>query len=265
MSVPPEPVEQGWHTPYPEVNVILEKLLSGAKGILGDRFFGMYLYGSMACGDFDLDKSDVDFVVVTKGQLPDELVGALGGLHRRIVAGDSKWARKLEGSYIPKEALGRHDPEQSVYPQVKHDGKLNLERHDSDWVIQRHVLREHGVILAGPAPNTMIDYIGPNDLRQAVLDLLWWWEQQIADTSLVRQSPYQAYAVLSMCRILYTMEYGTIVSKPVAAKWAVGVLDERWVMLINYALAWQPDEPMDRLAETLDFMRYTLAECYERD
>ena len=38
---------------------------------------------------------------------------------------------------------------------------------------------------------------------------------------------YQAYAILSMCRVLYTLEFGTVVSKPAAARWAQGTLDER--------------------------------------
>lgn len=54
------------------------------------------------------------------------------------------------------------------------------------------------------------------------------------------------------------MQHGTIVSKPVAAYWAREVLRGRWVLLIDSALTWQPDEPMDRLPETVAFIRYTL-------
>ena len=48
-------------TPYADVNSVLLELLTGVQNILGPHFVGMYLYGSLANGDFDQD-SDVDFV-----------------------------------------------------------------------------------------------------------------------------------------------------------------------------------------------------------
>jgi hypothetical protein len=44
-------------------------------------------------------------------------------------------------------------------------------------------------------------------------------------------SEYQAYAILTMCRALYTLQHGTVVSKSVAARWAQEVLGERWAAL----------------------------------
>ncbi len=35
-------------TPYLEVNAVLNELLPDVQAILGDRFIGMYLYGSLA-------------------------------------------------------------------------------------------------------------------------------------------------------------------------------------------------------------------------
>ena len=70
---------------------------------------------------------------------------------------------------------------------------------------------------------------------------------------------YQAYAILSMCRVLYTLEFGTVVSKPAAARWAQGTLDERWGRLIERAVTWQAGETMDCLSETMEFIRYSLA------
>ena len=40
-------------TDYPEVNSVLQELLLGARALLGHRFIGMYLDGSLAIGDFD--------------------------------------------------------------------------------------------------------------------------------------------------------------------------------------------------------------------
>ncbi|MGQ9631818.1 MAG: aminoglycoside adenylyltransferase domain-containing protein [bacterium] len=246
-------------TPYPDVNAVLHILLSSVQTILGDRFIGMYLYGSLASDDFDPQRSDIDFVVVTADELPDEILLALEAMHSRITASGLKWATKLEGSYIPQRALRRYDPTDAPCPYIN-EGSFRVGRQGSDWVIQRHIIREQGVVVAGPAPQTLIDPVQPNDLRRAVLGFLreWWSPMLHSPDPRLHGSEYQAYAVLTMCRALYTLQYGTVVSKSVAARWAREALGERWATLIERALSWQHDTQSDNMGETLDFIRYTL-------
>src|SRR4051794_16511685 len=94
-------------TPYPDVNAIIDQLLTEVRAILGDELVGLYLYGSLSSGDFDPDSSDIDFLVVTAGELPPATLAALEAMHARIGASGGKWATHLEGSYIPQAAL-RH-------------------------------------------------------------------------------------------------------------------------------------------------------------
>ncbi len=54
------------------------------------------------------------------------------------------------------------------------------------------------------------------------------------------------------------METGKIVSKPAASRWALEHLEPRWYPLIKRALGWRPPAKMDRLEETLDFIRETV-------
>ena len=251
-------------TPYPDVNTLLHALLSEVQAILENHFVGLYLYGSLASGDFDPERSDIDFVVVTADALPDEIISALEAMHARVTAGGLKWAAKLEGAYVPQHALRRYDPGAAPCPCVN-EGRFYLARHESDWIIQRHILREHGVAVAGPALRPMIDPVQPDDLRRAVQAVLReWWSPMLQlagradDPARLRSSEYQAYAVLTMCRALYTLQHGQVVSKPVAARWAQETLGERWAALIAWALAWRHDAPSDKSNETLDFIRYTL-------
>ncbi|MBI3734482.1 MAG: DUF4111 domain-containing protein [Chloroflexi bacterium] len=249
-------------TAYPDVNAVLNELLWNAQAILGDQWVGMVLYGSLALGDFSTESSDVDFLVVTAAEPADETVRALAVMHTRIAAIGSKWATELEGSYIPRDALRRYDPSRARHPHIDrgHNGEgLVVRHHDCDWVIQRRTLREHGVVLAGPAPKTMIDPVLPDDLRQATLSILQgWWTLMLDDPAPLRSTGYQAYAVLTMCRMLYTLQSGIIVSKPTAGQWAKAALEERWAGLIERALAWRHGAPFEGLNGTLDFIRYTL-------
>src|SRR5262245_35525083 len=124
----------------------------------------MYLYGSLSSGDFNPATSDIDFVVVTEGALGPERVAELEALHQRLWTERSYWAAHLEGAYLPRADLRRHDPATPPAPCVN-EGRFYLGAFGSDWVIQRHVIREQGVVLAGPPPAELIDPISPSDIR----------------------------------------------------------------------------------------------------
>ncbi len=85
-----------------------------------------------------------------------------------------------------------------------------------------------------------------------------WWLPQLQDQHRLLEREYQAYAVLTMCRILYTIAFGEVVPKPRAARWAQASLEKRWSGLIERAQTWQLGDGVDDLGETLDFIRYTL-------
>ena len=118
-------------TPNADVNSVLHELLTGAQSILGPHFVGMYLYGSLANGDFD-QNSDVDFVVVTDSEISGDLFLALQALHMQIATLDSWCATQLDGSYISQRALRRYDPTQTFHPHIDR-GKgesLQMMQHD---------------------------------------------------------------------------------------------------------------------------------------
>jgi hypothetical protein len=247
-------------TPYVDINEVLRSLLAEVRAILGDAFVGMYLSGSLALGDFEPLRSDIDFVVVTSQPLADELIEALAAMHERFAVSGSRWASVLEGYYLPAQALRRHDPAQAMYPRLSIGGMLRVERQGSSGVILRHILREKGVALAGPELRPLIDPVAPDELREVVRALLHeWWAPTLDDPSRLQSTEYQAYAILTMCRVLYTLQYGTIVSKAVAARWAMQTLGPRWARSIDRALAWPREPQPDNLAETLALIRDTLA------
>src|SRR5579871_2881576 len=86
-------------TPYADVNGVLAYFLAQIQAILGDRFRGMYLDGSLTLGDFNPETSDIDFVITTDCALPDEHCPALRAMHARFNAGDSPWATEVEAVY----------------------------------------------------------------------------------------------------------------------------------------------------------------------
>lgn len=254
-------------TPYPDVNEILNLLLSNAQEILGDQFMGMYLYGSLSSGDFNPETSDVDFLVVTSDVLSDEKIAELESMHQRIWASGLKRASRLEGSYIPQKDIRRYRSDNVSCPTIN-EGRFHVDRHGSDWIIQRYIIREYGVILAGPDPKTLIDPVTPEDLREAVLGILQeWWFPMLADSSWLRkhESNYHGFTVITMCRALHALKHGTIVSKPVAVRWAKEEFGDPWHTLIDQAVASQYGQHSDFLNETLDFIHFTKEQILESE
>ena len=257
---------KGEATVYADVNAVLERLLAEVQATLGEQFVGLYVGGSLAAGDFQPQRSDIDFVVVSADELPAPTLAAVAALHARLRASGPEWATRIEGGYIPRAGLRRYDPDHARYPWLGTDGHFAVEQFGHGWVIQLHVLREHGLALAGPDPRTLIDPIGPDDLRRAQRAMLReWWQPQLDDHSRLTSREYQAYAVLTMCRALYTLRHGAVVTKAVAARWAQETLGERWAMLIERALAWPRLPQPDQLGETLDLVRYTLLPSEQPD
>ncbi len=260
MTVPAGPA---WPTPWPEVDRAVRRLLDGVGEAIGDRLVGLYLHGSLALGDFFPPASDVDFHVATAGTLDRTALDRLGALHAGFKA-EGGWVARLEGVYLPPSVLRRLEPAGGRCPTVGSDWDFGLGRSGPTWVLDRWVTREHGLVVTGPDPRELIDPIGPGELRAAVrASMLGDWAERArgeADVAWLRPRNYQGFAVLTMCRDLYVLEHGVLVSKPVAAAWAARRLGPPWAATVERALSWRADERVDdrSLAGTLEFVAHAV-------
>jgi hypothetical protein len=249
-------------TPYEDVNAILRLLFTKQLEVLGSHLVGLYLYGSLSLGDFDPASSDIDFLTVTAEELSAETIEALRAMHEEIARSGLLYADHLEGSYIPRVALRRYDPEHARHPSIGVDWEFHIGEHGNNWIIEREIVREHGVVIYGPAPQNLIDPVSPQELRAAVCQhLKTQWQQMLAgDLEWLRPRNYQAFAILTMCRALYTLQHNTTVSKPQAAVWAQELYPQ-WRPIIERALVWRSQTEKDDLTETVSFVHEALAQA----
>lgn len=56
-------------THYQDINKLLTNLLFRMQNILGEKLVGLYLYGSLATGDFNQNVSDIDLVAVLESEI----------------------------------------------------------------------------------------------------------------------------------------------------------------------------------------------------
>jgi hypothetical protein len=251
-------------TPYPEVNAGAQELLLDIHAILGTQFVGMYLLGSLALGDFHPKTSDLDLLIVTTAALADETVAALRELHQRFDRTTSPWARHIDAVYLPQAALQERVPSADRFPTLEWPGLLALEPLEPGWPIQRYTLREHGVVVSGPDPRSLLDPLHPDELRQASMGIVEEWQERAQrDPSWVawlQARSNHAFVALTLCRLLYTLHTGSVTSKPAAARWVEGTLTGRLSDLIRRVTGEGHTTEVvsdDDLRETLAFLAYT--------
>ncbi|MBA3826447.1 MAG: DUF4111 domain-containing protein [Ktedonobacterales bacterium] len=251
-------------TPYPEVNALVHELLIALHAILGAQVQGVYLVGSLALGDFRPQNSDLDLIMVTVGTLSDEAVTLLRDLHRRFDQGGSPWATHVDAVYIPHEVLREPSPPADHYPILEWPGLLALGPLESGWAIQRYILREYGIVVSGPNSRSLLDPVHPDDLRQGSATIVERWRDQAHHDpewlAWLSEPDNHTFVVLTLCRVLYTLETGAVASKPAAARWAQQKVPSRWRKLIGRAATSQlttGDVLDDEVTDTLSFLEYT--------
>ena len=240
-----------------DVLVFLVSFLKQVQDALGTDMVGMYLYGSLALGDFDAASSDLDVLVATARGVAAGQLDRFKRLHAAIEQGGSVWARRLEVAYLPVDALRRHDPSgDTLHPFLSPVCPFGMIKLGEDWILNRHVLFDKGVVLAGPPPSTLIDPISPEDIRNTARNLLRHWRAHLSGPDWMKPRKYQAFTILTMCRALYAVQCGGILSKTRAAEWGMKNLPGEWSPLIRKAMFWRDDPNVADLKETLQFLRF---------
>jgi hypothetical protein len=250
-------------TPYPDVNATVDFFSTHVQAILGAQFVGMYLYGSLATGDFDPQHSDIDFIIVTDGEIDDTRLAALHAMHGQFAASDSPKAQRIEAAYVPLQALNHRFATDARYPQLETDRPLARAPLEIGWAFQRHSLREYAITVAGADPHTLVDPVDPHDMRVAIHAIAQMWVDAMRDDPLwldwALERGAQAFVVLTLCRCLYALDQHTVASKPAAARWAQERLGERWSGLIERAVEGTHAPGLTTngdVAQTLALVRY---------
>ena len=218
----------------------------------------------------------MDFLIVTKAELTEADMKPLQDIQIKIHNIDCYPAKHLEGSYISIDDL--NDPRtvgnKKLYYFDNGSTAYELSTHDNQWHV-RWILRERGITLAGPKPETLLGPIPldklSNEIKTAMLQVRKFFEDEINRPLSFFNSRFgQSFTVLTYCRMLHTLHTGTVQSKKAGAIWAKGVVDPKWVKLIDQA--WNEREGVrfgvkigqraesTLLRETLEYMEYAIAQ-----
>jgi len=259
--------------PYPELRDVLNMFVDEISAELRENLVGIYLVGSIASGDFDLD-SDVDFLVVTNTELTEANMKALQDIQIKIHGFDCYPAKHLEGSYISISDLNDWSTvgQKKLYYFDNGSTAYEQSTHDNQWHV-RWILRERGITLVGQKPETILKSIPLNEMfseiKTTMLQVMKLFEDEINRPLSFFNSKFgQSFAVLTYCRMLHILHTGTVQSKKAGVKWAKQFVEPKWVNIIDQA--WNEREgvrflvkirqraELTLLYETLDFIKYAV-------
>jgi hypothetical protein len=219
----------------PGVEELLSRLAEKQEEVLGDDLLGCYVFGSVATGDFEPGISDVDTTTVLRADLTLRQLTALARLHREIVEEMPAWEDRVEVVYLSSRALAMFRTASWPAAQISPGEPFHAREVDRGWLIDWYQLRDVGVVLRGPAIDSLVPEITHGEYVRAVRQHLLTWRDSLDDLD---SQADQAYAVLTMCRGLRTVRTGEHVSKREAARWASDELPEH-ANLIRDALEWR--------------------------
>lgn len=259
--------------PYPELRGVLNMFVDAISAELRENLVGIYLIGSIATGDFDLD-SDLDFLVVTNTELTEANMKSLQDIQAKIYEIDCYPAKHLEGSYITVSELKDWNivGEKKLYYFDNGSTAYEFSAHDNKWHV-RWILRERGITLMGPRPETILGSIPLDkmydEIKTTMLQVMKFFQEEIDRPLSFFNSRFgQSFTVLTCCRMLHTLHTGAVQSKKAGAKWAKEFVDPKWIQLIDQA--WHEREGVrfgvkigqraeqSLLLETLEFIRYAV-------
>jgi predicted nucleotidyltransferase len=214
------------------VEEVSRHLLAGDPG----GVLGLYLYGSSVQGGLRPD-SDVDLLLVTRRSLTAlertgvlELMLAHSG--RRATLGPAR-PLELTSLVVDDVVPWRYPPVRDLqYGEWLRDsftdGRLPRRETDPDLAVLLTTARERAQGLTGPPADELLEAVPPDDLRRALHDVV---PGLVA--ALVGD---ERNVLLTLARVVVTLETGRIVAKDEAARAVLPLLGEpaRTVLTLAY-------------------------------
>lgn len=216
-----------------DLSSLLLTLSEALPRLLEERLVGLYVYGSLFDSTFNPDTGDVDCIVVTDGPLNESDLDGLRAWLEQAGA-ENQWVGKLQISFLKRGALLEDDPEACLFQS----GKLSRGGSDGNPLIWMDLLLR-GRTLVGPAPSDLLPEITNTMFHEALKREVGYLEEELClegGGEWRDKEAYRTYAVLTLCRIIYSHSTGKLVSKAVAGGWALENLPATWHPLVEAAL-----------------------------
>ncbi len=248
-------------TQFPQTKELLDQLLTQMHEVLGEKLVGLYLYGSLVWGDFDLDTSDIDLLAVLSSDVTEKEITSLDTMHHALIETFKEWEDRIEVQYVSTKALSSFKSGNNVMATISPGEPLHIVDYVEKYLMNFYFVQEQGEVLFGPDPKILIQPVTNKEFIQQIKKDVQSWKTHIENTKHSR--PYQGFAIMTLCRAMYTSTYGEQVSKRKAADWVKSKFPQ-WETLINNSFVWRKnfrekvENPEDTYPETKKFVYFII-------
>ena len=208
---------------------IIPPLLDDLRATLGDELVGVYQLGSAVSGGFEPELSDLDLVIVTRRDVEAIAFERFAGVVDRLVAREPEWAGRLDLAFVGRGTLADLGSGGALL-EISHDKPLHREN-AADWTETWFLARDADRALAGPPA---ADVFPPITGEEFLRDVVAGFPNFV--TAVRDDWPHGsvAYRVLTVCRVLRSLDSGALCTKLEGADWAAARYPE-WAGVIRAA------------------------------
>lgn len=245
------------------------------------NLLSVYLYGSVALGDYIEGSSDIDFIAVLKDPPSAASIQTIAAAHQEAATQFPQM--EIMGAYVLESDLGM--PHSHVHPLVTYyEGQLHTDGSGSDLnPITWWILKHHGVQVYGPPQPLKYEADMRTVVKYVIGNLNTYWAgwinrldlQLTSGSNLVPQMDVTAqldeaveWCTLGMLRQLYTVHKHDIKSKVEAGYYGIATVPAQWHDLINEAIHIKRRLPTryyhsneQRLIDLVTLLRYIQSEA----
>lgn len=200
-----------------ELQKAIDEMTLRITAILGSCAPSIYLYGSVALGDFKLGWSDIDILVLTQIPISDEQANQLVGLRQTLLAEEpgNLFFRSFEGGMLSLSAFLTGEKDKVVYWGTS--GERITTRYGFDSFCMSELL-DSGILLYGRDVRELLTRPTYNNFKTDVRRHYETIRQNAQNTG---RDLYSYGWLLDICRCIYTLSTGKIIAKTPAGEWAL--------------------------------------------
>lgn len=230
---------------------------------LPDKLHGIYLYGSVAQGFYEGKQSDIDFITVFTAELSDSELSQLLQVHQSL-EGYYPLAATMDGVYIALAQVGKNNQQLDKYPYYATGSFCRAGHHDINPITWWSL----GAPLYGPP--LKVDVIWSEILMATQNNLRGYWQRKIeAISHTIATDDNIEWMVLTLCRIVATLETQMYTSKTKGGEYALAALPAHWHDIVREALRIRDRRPelslyhsvAERSGDAVAFGRWILGYC----
>lgn len=226
------------------MNSAIDNMVKELQSVLGDSIACIYLFGSVAMGDFKLGWSDIDIICLTKRMLSDDEAEELVNLRQKLLECDktNRYYRSFEGIITSVDEFINNAYTKAVYWGTS--GQRITDSYSFDECSLFELIKYGRLVLGEDIRDKMVlptyEELKNNVMRhyRAIREY----------AALTNESLYSCGWLLDIARCIYTLRFGDVISKTKAGEWALeeNICPDREQMIKTLKVRNEPLKYKDR-------------------